>query len=596
MRRKLLAKTSWYRGKRKEDLYKEDGFYKKTFKERRQERAALENKTVLFVEYTEGGELATRLRELMRRLAPTIGFGVKVVERAGKKLKNMFPLTTLWDGVQCGREKECITCYQGAEKLVDCTKSSLVYENTCLLCNQGAAGKEELRELRQDVPTVYVGETSRSIQERGEEHWAGWRSQKATNHMYYHQTMEHSGEPPQFILKPVKWFRSALSRQLAEAVRIRRRGGEGAILNSRSEYNRCHISRLRLGEPIDEGAAAKEEEEEERRVNEESEELLQNWETDRVDEKAARARRLLGSRSSKVDKRKGAGSRPGRRTKKLKYEQLIGWGEEQVGEEQLQPPEHEGGGGPPCDDPGMTTRTEATNDERGPPSLTGRGEGQHGPDHQVHQGTFTGEEGGVPTQPQIWWKSQRKEGIQLKITDMMIKDDEKSLDNQTTMGGEPPGDRNNKLFDDEDSPEGNTRSISPNFVCIGEEEPGPVHTIPDTATQPSSQSCVWDDDEKYCMTHKCMTTLVKLTSKKWTWLNKKNCYGWTNKRVNKIICTFRKKANNKDKDIVCCSDTSDPSLGVYDKAGGDDKFDEVERVLFTDELSDRDRRVGEIRK
>ena len=93
-----------------------------------------------------------------------------------------------------------------------------------------------------------------------------------------------------------------------------------------------------------------------------------------------------------------------------------------------------------------------------------------------------------------------------------------------------------------------------------------------------------------------MTTLVKLTSKKWTWLNKKNCYGWTNKRVNKIICTFRKKANNKDRDIVCCSDTSDPSLGVYDKAGGDDKLDEVERVLFTDELSDRDRRVGEIRK
>ena len=48
--------------------------------------SALENKTVLFVEYTEGGELASRLRELMRRLAPTIGFGVKVVERAGKKL------------------------------------------------------------------------------------------------------------------------------------------------------------------------------------------------------------------------------------------------------------------------------------------------------------------------------------------------------------------------------------------------------------------------------------------------------------------------------------------------------------------------------
>ena len=74
--------------------------------------------------------------------------------------------------------------------------------------------------------------------------------------------MEHQGEPPNFILKPVRYFRSALSRQIAEAVRIRRRGAEGAILNSKGEFNRCHIARLRLGEPVDEGAVAREEEEE----------------------------------------------------------------------------------------------------------------------------------------------------------------------------------------------------------------------------------------------------------------------------------------------------------------------------------------------
>ena len=48
------------------------------------------------------------------------------------------------------------------------------------------------------------------------------------------------------MLRVVKYHKSALSRQTAEAVRIRRRGGEGAVLNSRAEFNRCFIPRLRL--------------------------------------------------------------------------------------------------------------------------------------------------------------------------------------------------------------------------------------------------------------------------------------------------------------------------------------------------------------
>ena len=44
----------------------------------------------------------------------------------------------------------------------------------------------------------------------------------------------------------ISFHRTALSRQLKEAVRIRRRGGEGSILNSKGEYNRCYIPRLEL--------------------------------------------------------------------------------------------------------------------------------------------------------------------------------------------------------------------------------------------------------------------------------------------------------------------------------------------------------------
>ena len=90
--------------------------------------------TVVFVESTKGGELASRMKELVRRLAPIIGFGMKVVEKAGSPLKNSFPLNNLWEGAMCGRP-ECIPCTQGAEQLPPCTQPSLVHENVCSICN-----------------------------------------------------------------------------------------------------------------------------------------------------------------------------------------------------------------------------------------------------------------------------------------------------------------------------------------------------------------------------------------------------------------------------------------------------------------------------
>ena len=46
------------------------------------------------------------------------------------------------------------------------------------------------------------------------------------------------------MFKVVSTHRTALNRQVREAVRIRRRGGEGGILNSKAEFNRCFIPRL----------------------------------------------------------------------------------------------------------------------------------------------------------------------------------------------------------------------------------------------------------------------------------------------------------------------------------------------------------------
>ena len=61
----------------------------------------MEHKTVLFVEQSKNGELGRRLWKLMKRIAPILGFGVKIVERNGASLKSKFPQASLWEGAHC---------------------------------------------------------------------------------------------------------------------------------------------------------------------------------------------------------------------------------------------------------------------------------------------------------------------------------------------------------------------------------------------------------------------------------------------------------------------------------------------------------------
>ena len=169
---------------------------------------------MLFVDQTPGGELAARLTELFLRIEPTIGLYIKVVEKAGRSLQGMFPLTSLWDGASCGRDKDCVTCYQSAEVLPDCTRQSILYENVCNRCVPGAGTKEQLRDeelMKGEHPVIYVGETSRSIVERAREHWAGCLKNQEENHMVRHQALVHNREPAKFTMRVVGSHQSALS-------------------------------------------------------------------------------------------------------------------------------------------------------------------------------------------------------------------------------------------------------------------------------------------------------------------------------------------------------------------------------------------------
>ena len=332
---KLVGKSTWFKKRSSGNTGSTD---KKTGRARGARNTTTMGpapSTVLFVEQTANGELAMRLREMFKRLEPTLGFTVKTVEKTGSKLRSKFPLYNLWDGIPCGRQ-ECIPCGQGAEFVQPCTKTSVVYENVCLDCNPGAGGEKELREIKTSIPTAYVGETSRSIWERTKEHWSSYKSRSSDSHLLKHQEICHGGAPPSFIMRVVNSSRTALERQTREAVRIRRRGGEGAILNSKAEYGRSYIPRLQLE---DTDTIRELELEEKREEDERDRELAANqleWEQEKSKERRKELKRVAKeqgkparSNSSKQKREEGA-STP--RSKKRRYDLIsTKWGEQKEG-------------------------------------------------------------------------------------------------------------------------------------------------------------------------------------------------------------------------------------------------------------------------
>ena len=335
-RGKLLSKTSWYKSRKKEDLYEKskNGKRKKSWKSN-VEVCKQEQKSVMFVEQTEMGELAKRLREMVTRLAPIMGFSVKIIERTGSTLRSKFPQSSLWEGAPCGRS-DCVTCLQGAEFQVPCSRKSMVYENICGVCNKGASGKDEVVMEDPTIPSIYVGESSRTIRERAKEHWSAYRgSQKSKDgsHIYKHQELYHRGEEPTFYMRTVQFYKSALSRQTAEAVRIARRGGSGSVLNSKSEYNRSFIPRLTVIEEdeVEEMEALEEQAAMERR--EEIDDDEECWKERKKKSRAEDIRRKKDRNQAFMKKRniEDEDQEPTRkRSKRLKYEVLENWG---MGEE-----------------------------------------------------------------------------------------------------------------------------------------------------------------------------------------------------------------------------------------------------------------------
>ena len=151
--------------------------------------------------------------------------------------------------------------------------------------------------------------------------------------MLKHQELQHGGAaPPKFIMRVISSTKTALERQTREAVRIRRRGGEGAILNSKAEFNRCYIPRLQLEEQ-DIASIEKEEQQEIAELGAKLDMNVEEWIQDKQD--AREQQRRMFSKSLGRSKMNSQSKHPREETsenkesnnKRRKYELVEpGWG------------------------------------------------------------------------------------------------------------------------------------------------------------------------------------------------------------------------------------------------------------------------------
>ena len=273
-----MEKTTWYKDRKNDDQDEDDrkigkrGCKGGKVGDKSKKRGKSKIKAVMFVPYTHGRRLAKKLREAEISLEELTGYRLKIVERGGRKLEDLLHRSNPWEGKDCERQN-CLPCQTklvtGKYSNQSCSKRSAVYETWCKNCEDKNGVDSEIIEMkcmtdrivemnggdrqpdgikREKILFKYVGETARSVFERGHEHLSDVLNLSQKSHILRHYVESHSGEDLdtiRFNMKVIRFTKTAFERQILESVLIQENRHHN-LLNSKSEYNRCSIPRITL--------------------------------------------------------------------------------------------------------------------------------------------------------------------------------------------------------------------------------------------------------------------------------------------------------------------------------------------------------------
>ena len=181
----------------------------------------------IFVPPTPNSELALSLKAVAENEAEA-GVKFKIVETGGLSIKSVLQRSNPLETPGCDDE-ECLPCKPGRGEGGQCDGCGVNYQIECQLCPD-------------DQKEVYIGESSRNLFTRSQEHVNNFRSGLQSSFMLKHQNDKHSGEEPNFKASVTARTRDCLARQVREAVLIRR--SQVPVLNGKSEWHQPALFRV----------------------------------------------------------------------------------------------------------------------------------------------------------------------------------------------------------------------------------------------------------------------------------------------------------------------------------------------------------------
>ena len=152
--------------------------------------------SVLFCNYTPFSQLKKLLQAEEDKINGTkTTCRVRVIERAGPKIKDMLSNNKPWLQVQCG--KECAPCNT---KPGQCKTASVTYQIVCINCQE------------KGQKAIYIGESARTFYDRARDHEKALKAKNTTYGVVRHWQECHSDmlDPPKYSYKFLKKHRTYL--------------------------------------------------------------------------------------------------------------------------------------------------------------------------------------------------------------------------------------------------------------------------------------------------------------------------------------------------------------------------------------------------
>ena len=146
--RKAVVKTSWFRMNQKNNGEPEPSSIRSTRGRKPQEQFRINS--ALFVSRTPNGTLAESIRRVEMKYRRKDGISLRIVEEAGRSLKETLHGPDPWGKQECERQNRA-GCIAPEVKQGSCKTRSVTYESVCRLC------------LKEEKTTKYIGETARDI-------------------------------------------------------------------------------------------------------------------------------------------------------------------------------------------------------------------------------------------------------------------------------------------------------------------------------------------------------------------------------------------------------------------------------------------------